>query len=358
MGGTLMTTCRNALAIGVALAGLVTPVFASGYSELNSGISACSRGDDDLAIQQLTLALAAPDLSARFLPVAHFDRGRAYGAEGKMREAAADLDAALGLRSGWYEALMFRGIARDKLGDRSGAEADFAAAMAIRPDLVNAYYARGELYEEEERYQDALNDDSRIIALDPDSSDALIKRAATYELAGQFDPALKDAEKARTMTGDKHAYDLQMGIIQWALGDSDDASDEFDHGPSDPEAQLYANLWKVIAAKFSDDSLKDFGKFTAGVDLSKWPGPIASFYLGKISLDQLRLSQDGKTPALTLGHKCEVDFYGAEALLSRSDANGARPLLQAGLVDCPIDFVERPAIKLELSRLGAVHAPN
>ncbi len=359
MQNILLTSTRlGALVIGLAIGG--APAFASGFTDLNAGISARNIGDEETAIRYLTLALSAPDLPTQFLPIVRFDRAEAYTAQGRLREAVADFDAAIALRSGWYDALDLRGIVRGRLGDRSGAEADLAAAIAVRSDLVDAYYARSSLYAMEERYQDALNDSGRTITLAPLSPEPLTRRAHIYELAGQFDLALQDVKKARVMTADKHAFYMQIGIIDWALGKDDDASDEFDYEGSDQPANLYANIWRLIAEKFSDRQQKRFESFTSGIDLTKWPGPIGTFYLGKITLDQLRQAEEDKSPALTLDHRCEGEFYTAEFLLAHHDASGAQPLLQSAMADCPIDFVERPAVKFELSRQqgGVPHAAN
>jgi lipoprotein NlpI len=354
--GLLRTTLHLGVLV-VAFGALTAHASASGYSELNAGIAAHNRGEVDAIVKHLTLALAAPDLPARFVPIARYDRSEAYWAREDYHNAALDLDAALALRHDWYDALELRGEVRGKLGDNSGAEADFAAAIAVRADLVDAYLERSRLFASEGRYQDAVDDDTRASNAEPNLSGPIAERAQMRELAGQFDQALSDFSKARELTGDRHAYAFQTGIVQWALGKPDDAVDEFDDVPDDGAIHMYGELWTVIAKKFNAKALAALGKSVASADLTKWPGPIVSFYLGGITDDQLNLAAEHKSKEITLGRRCEADFYAAEFQLSRNDSNGAASMLKAASSECPIDFVERPVAALEFSRLepGVAH---
>jgi hypothetical protein len=58
---------------------------------------------------------------------------------GRLNDAVADYDAALGLNAKLASSLYGRGLAKQKKGDTPGASADIAAAKAIRQDIADQF---------------------------------------------------------------------------------------------------------------------------------------------------------------------------------------------------------------------------
>lgn len=328
---------------------------ASGYSELNAGIAATLRRDNEQAIQQLTLAIAAPDLPARFLPLAHYDRAGAYFDEEQYKSAIADCDAALALRPDWYDARILR--ARSFAVEEHFAEAlsDVSAAIAARPDLPWGLTSRAGIHLRQHDYRAAIGDDTQAIALDPISTGPLLSRALAYDFAGEYDLALDDHLAARALLAEPHNLDLSVGVAQWLVGHNEDALADFQSAATQDPDSRFPLLWEVIAQSASDSAVTDLAKSAMRVDLTQWPGPIASFYLGKASLNDVIAAARIADPGESRDRKCEADFYLAEWQLLHHSTAGVREMLTAASDECPYSFIELIAAKRELQRLEVTH---
>src|SRR5882672_8154471 len=89
---------------------------ASGKADLKSGYAALLRHDYGLAIQYLTSAIEAGDLSRANLALAYHYRGAEYLKTGRDDEAIADFDRALALNPTLFTAYYDRGVAFKRKG--------------------------------------------------------------------------------------------------------------------------------------------------------------------------------------------------------------------------------------------------
>jgi tetratricopeptide (TPR) repeat protein len=98
--------------------------------------------------------------------IAYISRGNSYFAAQLYAEAISDYNAALRLEPRSAEALLRRGIVRERTGRVKLALADFDAAVKIKPRLAEAIYHRCALHARAERLETAFADLKAIAELD------------------------------------------------------------------------------------------------------------------------------------------------------------------------------------------------
>jgi lipoprotein NlpI len=125
--------------LGLAL--IATPAAASGYDEFSRGLAAINRGDNDSAIMFFSSALQEDNLPAGVQPLVYYNRARAYLNKEECAQAVADLNAALQLQPGYYEAYLQRGRANRCAGNYGEAIADYSEIIEHKP-TGDAYWQR------------------------------------------------------------------------------------------------------------------------------------------------------------------------------------------------------------------------
>ncbi len=377
---------RAFLPAGLLCAALAGPAAASGYSLLNAGIAARSHSDADETIRLMTLAIAAPDLPSRFLPVAYLDRGEAYddkkqydaaivdftnclrlrpdsfycysqrasnyGEEKKYDAELADISAAIQLRPDLAIGYLMRGAVNADANKVDAAVADFTTAISIEPDSMPAYFLRGEIYRLQLKFDVAQSDLDKVVDLNPKDPDGYFARALIYQDRGKLRDALDDLETGLKYEPGDFDGRLHAGLVEWELGRFDDAAVTFEQVVKIRPANAYGVLWldiaRLKAGKADDDLLRN----AVGLDGAKWPAPIVAVFLGKSLPDQAIKAANSGTPDIVQNQTCEADFYVGEWQLLHRNADIAKPLLQAAAANCPHDFVELPAAVAELKRLS------
>src|SRR3981081_4064889 len=118
--------------LGIVLAAFIAfAAQASGKGDLKSGYAALLRHDYGRAIQYLTSAIEASDLSRANLALAYHYRGAEYLETDRYDDAILDLGHAIALEPRLPAAYSDRGIAYRKKGDYEKAIADYSAAIQI-----------------------------------------------------------------------------------------------------------------------------------------------------------------------------------------------------------------------------------
>jgi lipoprotein NlpI len=158
---------RSFLASALFLLAALGPAEAGSYEDFNTGIAAARRGQHDLAIQMLSRALAAGDLSPGLQPVAHYDRGLAYLAKDRPEAAIADFTRAIELKPDFFEAYAGRGAAHWSMGRREAALAEYNTVIRLQPKAVRALFTRGRLYWELGQFPQAASDLKEAATLAP-----------------------------------------------------------------------------------------------------------------------------------------------------------------------------------------------
>jgi tetratricopeptide (TPR) repeat protein len=87
--------------------------------------------------------------------LAHHNLGLSYLGQGKLPEAAAQLEAALGLKPGFAKARLSLGNVFAAMGRFADAEREYRRALQLRPDMVEAYNNLGKTYLDQKRFDEA-----------------------------------------------------------------------------------------------------------------------------------------------------------------------------------------------------------
>ena len=172
------------------------PAQASGKADLKSGYAAVLRHDHGLAIQYLTSAIEAGDLSRANLALAYHYRGAEYLKTDRYDDAIVDLDRAIALEPRLPAAYSDRGIAYRKKGDYEKAIAEYSAAIEIWPNWHDWYFNRGLAYAAMGRHNEAIADFGKALFFKPDFAEGYVARADAYLQKGRTIEALADYHKA------------------------------------------------------------------------------------------------------------------------------------------------------------------
>lgn len=279
---------RKALIAGLFFV-LGGAAWAAGYDDFTKAAAYRRMGNVEQALASYTAALNAGDLAPAYVPDAYIARAELYLQSGKCASAEADADAALKLRPGLTEALRLRSHANDCLGKTDLAVADLDAMVAAQP-VLQMYMTRGSF----------------------------------HWFHGQFDKAAEDYAKAASLHKER----------------------DFDWGPA-----AYALVWHAISAnRVHSFNPVEFSAKTRAFDLDGWPGPLVSFFLGKMTSEKLyREAAEGKGDK-PQEQKCEADFFTAEWTLA-SDAAAAKAQLQAVVDGCPKTLFVVHAARSDLRRI-------
>jgi tetratricopeptide (TPR) repeat protein len=400
---------RTLLLAGAAVLAICGVAWATGYQDFNLGISAGNRDDDDTAVQLLTRALAESDLPQHLKATTYVARGRVFAYRKQYDAAIADFTAALRIRPDYPEAYANRAATFAEYHRFAEAIADDSSLIHLNPYDLDAYMARVTLYDAVGQYADAIADCSTILNLWPklpielspspqapiywlrgsfhrmtgDYDKAIAddgmaiqlnsKLAAAYAdrgrarmLKGQFEEAGADLDRAFEHSADDTSargsivggVDFRVhtdaggvawnkGFVEWDMGRFDAARASFAQAvnlsPKNPDALLGLAI-SLTKSSPSDELARD----AASADLTRWPGPILAFWLGKSSADQMRAAAEQSGDAAR--KRCQANFYLGEWQLRHNDLVSAHNALQAAASDCPPDVVEMEAAQVELGR--------
>jgi tetratricopeptide (TPR) repeat protein len=358
---------------------------ADGYQDFNFGVASISRKDWDGAVKSLSLALSEPDLPQHLRAVAHFDLGSSHMQKKQFDLAIADYTAAIQLKPDYIEAYNGRGAAYDAAKQFAKAVDDVTRAIALRPVYWGSYIQRIDIYVEMKNWDAAIADYGTLIAMDPNNAWFYAYRGKAYRMTGNYDLALADeshaldvddklpmayaergfdyAQKGKfddaadDFRSDVHndpngdlAY-LRRGQAQWDLGRFDDAADSFEDVLKHKPLQEYGFLWLSITLSRKPVAVPaDIVSRFSAADLSKWPGPLVSLYLGKATPDDV--AQAVKKADVDDQHEevCSAHFFLGEWLRMHQDAAAGNIELQRAAQDCADDPIVRPAATADFNR--------
>jgi lipoprotein NlpI len=210
-----------------------------------------------------------------------------------------------------------RGNAYYPEGARDRAIAGYIEMIRLEPEDPDAYHdsaIKGQ----------AMSDLDRVIAhydetimLDPKDDDAYFRRGIANFYAGSLPRALADLSEASKL---------------------------------DPEYAYYA-LWLDILDN-RNNVVTGLPQAISQIDMTKWPAPVIHLFLGQTTPAAVLAAADDPDANKKRGQVCEANFYSGEFALQRGVKEEAARLFRLAAVDCPRDFVERPAAYAELRALG------
>ncbi len=114
---------------------------------------------DEIAIWSRVVALE-PEM-----PLAYFERGKAYQNNAAFDLAIADFSQAINFSSNFYDAYINRGLCHYFNRNNEGALSDFSSAIKLEPETAEAFYHRGNLLLKTNQFELSVADFEKSIAL-------------------------------------------------------------------------------------------------------------------------------------------------------------------------------------------------
>jgi len=128
---------------------------------------------------------------------ARFNRGLAFQAEGRFREAAADFTAVVDGNERDGAALFRRGQCHEGNREYEKAVADYSKALSIDSKDTRLYLVRGHAYRKwGRRYDAAVTDFLCAASLDPMSGEAYYALGMTYFMRADYQKAVESLSRA------------------------------------------------------------------------------------------------------------------------------------------------------------------
>jgi len=233
------------------------------------------------------------------------------------------------------------------IGQRLAGKPAISLGTANDKDAYDRAIGDGSAYYNLGDYERAIEDFNEAIRLNPKSASALNGRGASYFAKGDYNRAIQDYNEAIRLDPRTPRALLNRGLVNLYAGHFSDAQQDFSQNLRLDKTDLYGVIWLYLSrVKAGADGKEELKMNTAGLDLSKWPGPLIQLYLGQSTLeDVLRAagSDDDK--------KCEYNFYGGEYLAPRGQRAEALALFRSASDGCPKDFIEYVPSVIELNNL-------
>jgi lipoprotein NlpI len=255
----------------------------------------------------------------------------------RFDEAEADFEAAIGLAPddeniGFIEngvlvratknrlkANSYKELAQTYIYAREEGKAAETLDRAVKAfPKVGTFYALRASYYEHRDAKRAYADLDVAIALDPLEVRALNQRARLAFAEGNFTAATNDWSQAwQGNRGDLSVHEAYLPI--W--------------------------IYMLEARGDSAKAMSGLARRVNEIQAKGWPYPVASFYLGQLSVEAL------DTAATDDEQKCEANFYIGEWHLLKGDVASARKRFEQALEGCPPSFIERTMTETEMKRL-------
>ena len=129
-----MSIAMRGIAGSILLAAAVT----SAAAQLSSHWQACTGNpgiDWDTQIRSCTALIQSNTELKENVAIAFYNRALAYENKEKYELAIADYSEAIRLNPNDADAYLYRGLDKQRTGDKDGAEADIAAARRLNPNI-------------------------------------------------------------------------------------------------------------------------------------------------------------------------------------------------------------------------------
>jgi len=239
------------------------------------------RGDAAAALEASSALVRAHPADAR----AHLAQGIALRMLGRIPEARAALERAVGLAPGDYAAVFELGVALELAGDARGALARFEQAMALRPAFLPARFAAARGLAMQGRFPDALATIEPAVLADPRDPFALHEKGWVLHRSGRPDLARPLLEAAAAADPRNGAWRLDAAKAIADAGDAAGAREAYESAvraaPSDVPTLLACARFHVSHGDFEAAARH----FAAALALA--PGdPALPIYLAQAELVQ------------------------------------------------------------------------
>ena len=372
---------------------------------LQQNMRACDAMAVQTRVTGCTELLSRKSLSTEHRALAYLKRSNAYYALNEIDHAIADLEAASALTPHDYAPLHELAIGYREKGETERAIETIDRAISINPKSAESFYHRGEMKRSLDRFVEAEADYETAIGLAPDDDkiafieNGAITRATTNrlransykELAKTYIFARQEAKAVETLDRAVNAFPnvgtfYALRASYYEHRDAERASADlekaialdpvevraltqrgrmaFTNGNYTAAAKDWAQAWQgnrgdlnmpeaylpiwIYMLEARDDNAKATSRFARRareIEAKVWPYPVASFYLGQVSVEELDAA------AADNNQKCEANFYVGEWHLLKGDVASARKRFEQAFGGCPPNLIERDMAEIEAKRL-------
>ncbi len=235
---------------------------------INLGAALLQRNELERANRHFLKALRLRNRGA-VSAIAQLNLGTAYLRLGEVDEAILRFSEAIRLNPDDPRGYNSRGYARLVKGepDHRQAIADFNRAIELRSDYAEAYLNRGSAYADLEQFEEAIADYTRVIALQPGNAQALHNRGTAYGRLGQLQAALQDLDRAVALLPEDPAVHFNRGSVHADLGNDQQAVADYTRAialrPGDAAAFNRRGTIYHLRLKQLDPALRDFNQAIA-----------------------------------------------------------------------------------------------
>ena len=314
------------------------------------GFAHNGKGDYDKAIGDFSAAIERRP----FYAIPFKLRGVARGYSGQYDKAVADFDEAIKLNPADVETYYDRGIAYFNGGKNDKAIADFDIVAGAQPKNAAVFAARGRVRAASGEYDLAIADFDTALGFNPKDAESHYYRAVAYSGRGDYAKAVADlTDTIKAKPGLFDAY-FARGRNQFYAGNYGEAANDIERSLAIRPNDAYRSLWLHFArANEKKDDAQELARNIGTPDTTAWPGPLAAYFLGQATTEQVMAaaSQPGDARTRKL-QGCQAAFYLGEDALLRGDADAAAKRLAEARETCPRFFVEYEAAAAELKRMG------
>jgi lipoprotein NlpI len=314
----------------------------------NRGVALGGKREYDRAIESYTEAIRLnPNHADAFA-----NRGVAYAAKRDYDQAIQDYNEALRLNPHHANGFFNRGNAYRRKRDYDRAIADYNRSLEMHP-TAQAFSNRGIAYSRKEEHELAIQSYNEALRLTPRHLNALYNRGNAYTRMGEYARAIADFDRVLELRPNHANAYSSRGIVRFFQGQFSAAVPDFSAALRHAPGNLYGALLLYVAqARAGDHGPELLLHAAEGFDLAKWPGPIVSLYLGKLT-EQNVLEAIAETDMASRGQRhCQAYFYIAQHLLAQQQRMAAARMLEKAVATNAALLFEHQAAQVELKRLG------
>lgn len=215
-----------------------------------------------------------------------------------------------------------RGVLYDSLGLWSLARNDFSLAVELAPKMAAAYNYLGLYLLLEDDYDSSVDAFNAVLELDSDYDYTRLNRGLAFYYAGRYSEAQRD------LTYFYNADKTDPYRVLW----------------------LYFNELELMPSEAKQNLIKR----SEGLSKDFWGTHIVDYFLGKLTLEQLRLKMNAQAEPNTPQYAeilTESYFYLAKQTLKLNQVEEATSLFRLAIANQVYNFVEYRFALFELARL-------
>jgi lipoprotein NlpI len=375
-GGSLQQNMRacEAAAVQTRLTGCTELLARKSLSTKDRALAYLKRSNAYYALNDIDHAIADLEAASALTPHDYaplHELAIGYREKGETERAIKTMDRAISLNPQSAESFYHRGEMKRALGQFVEAEADFETAIGLAPDdnkiafiengaiaratrnrlKANSYKELAKTYIFARQEAKAVETLDRAVNAFPDVGTFYALRASYYEHR-DANRASADLDKAIALDPVEVRALTQRGRLAFTNGNYTAAAKDWAQAWQGNRGDLsiapaYLPIW-IYMLEARDDSARAtsaFARRVKEIGAKVWPYPVASFYLGQSSVEQLDAA------AADNAQKCEANFYIGEWHLLKGDVASARKRFEQAVAGCPPNFIERDMAEIEARRL-------